>query len=286
MVTVDGIYRVDQATVGQDRIHGTSLIAIDAALTGAWLCSGERRTDLGTARATAIAEVTRHKDIYMLTKSTVIAAARHVGARKTDLAVGSITASVRASGRLYPKPQIKVTGSVGGDSLRYGDLSAQTVDLSLNAANVTKLASGHLDLGTVRNGDTVLGSASLDAHGALEHTDAGNIVTIDVDSHTITTASQGTWTGSGGHVVIDPAKITVDESAHRQRRQQGRRGCRVYQGDEGPHCEGRRSASLARDDHAEGEGHGRRAPRRRSSGWPVVGQRALHRAKLTIPRRR
>jgi autotransporter translocation and assembly factor TamB len=208
MVTVDGIYRVDQATVGKDRIHGTSVIAIDAALTGAWLFF-ESGTDLGTARATAIAEVTRDKGIYTLTKSTVIAAARRVGARKTDLAVGSITASVRASGRLYPKPQIKVTGSVGGDSLRYGDLSAQTVDLSLNAANVTKLASGHLDLGTVRKGDTLLGSASLDAHGSLERTEAGNIFTIDLDSHTITTATQGTWTGSGGHVVIDPAKITL-----------------------------------------------------------------------------
>ncbi|HEX7702148.1 MAG TPA: hypothetical protein VF403_15530, partial [Kofleriaceae bacterium] len=208
MVTVDGIYRVDQATVGKDRIHGTSVIAIDATLTRAWLFF-ESGADLGTARATAIAEVTRDKGIYTLTKSTVIAAARRVGARKTDLAVGSITASVRASGRLYPKPQIKVTGSVGGDSLRYGDLSAQTVDLSLNAANVTKLASGHLDLGTVRKGDTLLGSAGLDAHGSLERTDAGNIVTIDLDSHTITTATQGTWTGSGGHVVIDPAKITL-----------------------------------------------------------------------------
>ncbi|MEO8841011.1 MAG: hypothetical protein ABI591_32720, partial [Kofleriaceae bacterium] len=209
MLTVDGIYRVDQATVGKDRIHATSVIAVDATLAGAWVFL-EGGADLGATRATAIAEVTKGKDGgYTLTKSTVIAAASKVGARKTDLAVGSITANLRASGSLYPKPELKVNGSLGGDRVRYGDLSVQTVDLSLNAANVTKLASGHLDLGTVRKGATLLGSASLAAHGSLTRTDAGNVVAIEIDSHTITTASQGTWTGSGGHIVIDPAKITL-----------------------------------------------------------------------------
>lgn len=209
MVTVDGIYRVDKATVGKDQIHATSVIAIDAALVGAWVFL-EGGADLGATRATAIAEVAKQKDGgYALTKSTVIAAARKVGARKTDLAVGSITANLRASGPLYPKPQLKVNASVGADAVRYADLSVQTVDLSLAAANVTKLASGHLDLGTVRKGSTLLGSASLSAHGSLTRTDAGNVFEIDLDSHSITTATQGTWTGSGGHVVIDPAKITL-----------------------------------------------------------------------------
>ena len=209
MVTVDGVYRVDKDTVGRDRIHATSVIAVDAALAGAWVFL-ESAADLGTTRATAIAEVAKQKDgSYTLTKSTVIAAARKVGARKTDLAIGSITANVRASGTLYPKPALKVNATVGGDGLRYGDLSVQTIDLLVNAANVSKLASGHLDLGTVKKGTTLLGSVSIDAHGGLTRTDAGNVFAIDIDQHSITTATQGTWSGAGGRIVIDPAKITV-----------------------------------------------------------------------------
>ena len=61
----------------------------------------ENASDLGGGRATAIAEVAKQKtDGYVLTKSTFIAAAKHVGARKTDLAIGSITASLRATGPL------------------------------------------------------------------------------------------------------------------------------------------------------------------------------------------
>ncbi|HET9992407.1 MAG TPA: hypothetical protein VFQ65_27935, partial [Kofleriaceae bacterium] len=58
-------------------------------------------------------------------------------------------------------------------------------------------------------GGRLLGSASLDAHGSLERSDAGSIVTIDVDQHSISTAANGTWSGSGGHIVIDPANITL-----------------------------------------------------------------------------
>jgi hypothetical protein len=205
IVTVDGMYRVDKATVGQDRIRGTSLLAVDASLAGAWLMF-ESAVDLGKGRATAIAEIARQKDEYVLTKSTFLAAAKHVGARKTDLAIGSITTSLHASGPLYPERDVEITGNAGGDGLRFGDLSVQTVDVALN---VRKQASGHVDLGGVRKGDRLLGSASLDAHGSLERGDAGSIVAIDVDDHSISTAANGTWSGSGGHIVIDPAKITL-----------------------------------------------------------------------------
>jgi len=204
-VTVDGMYRVDKATVGQDRINGRSLLAIDASLAGAWMMF-EGAVDIGKGRATAIAEVAKQKDEYVLTKSTFLAAAKRVGARKTDLAIGSITTSLHASGPLYPKRDLKITGNAGGDALRYGDLSISTIDAVLT---VHKQATAHLDLGTVKKGDRLLGSASLDAHGTLDKTDAGSIITIDVDNHSIATAANGTWAGSGGHIVIDPTKITL-----------------------------------------------------------------------------
>ncbi|HEY6034479.1 MAG TPA: hypothetical protein VIV58_09480, partial [Kofleriaceae bacterium] len=205
IVTVDGMYRLDKATVGQDQIRGKSLLAIDASLAGAWLMF-ESAVDLGKGRVTAIAEVAKQKDEYVLAKSTFLAAAKHVGARKTDLAIGSLTTSLHASGPLYPKRDLEIIGNAGGDALRYGDLSIETIDAALK---VRKQATAHLDLGTVRKGDRVLGSASLDAHGSLERTDAGSIVTIDVDGHSISTAANGTWSGSGGRIVIDPAKITI-----------------------------------------------------------------------------
>jgi len=205
IITVDGMYRLDKATVGQDRILGKSLLAVDASLAGAWLMF-ESAVDLGKGRATAIAEVAKQKDEYVLTKSTFLAAAKHVGARKTDLAIGSITTSLHASGPLYPTRDLKITGNAGGDALRFGDLSVQTIDAALT---IHGAATAHVDLGTVRKGDRLLGSASLDAHGSLEKSEAGSIVTIDVDNHSIQTAANGTWSGSGGHIVIDPAKITL-----------------------------------------------------------------------------
>jgi hypothetical protein len=205
MISVDGLYRVNEEYVGKNKVHATSLIALDAALNGAWVFL-ESGADIGTTRATAIAEVTKQLDGgYALAKSTLIAATRRVGARKTDLAIGSITASLRASGPLYPKPAIKVSGSIGGDAVRFRDISVATVDISVNAANISKQLAGHIDLGTVMKGPTLLGSANLDAHGSIK----GGVTTIDLDQHAITTASEGTWNGSGGHIVIDADAITV-----------------------------------------------------------------------------
>ena len=211
IVTVDGTYRVDKATVGQDAIKAKTLVAVDASPTGAWLFL-EAYSDLGNARATAIAVITREKDEYVLKKSTFIASARKVGARKTDLAVGSVTTALRASGPLWPKRTVKINGTIGGDGIRFGDLAVQTVDVSLT---VGKQASGHLELGGVSKGGKPLGSASLDARGSLEQTVAGNIITIDLGDHSISTApgaagaASATWTGAGGHIVVDQAKITV-----------------------------------------------------------------------------
>lgn len=206
IVTLDGVARVDKATVGKDHIGNKTLVAIDGSLAGAWIFL-ESAADLGKARATAIAEIARQNDEYVLTKSTFLAAAKKVGAARTDLAIGSFTTSLRATGRVWPKPEVVITGNVGGDALRFGKLSVTTIDAAIK---VGKQASGHLDLGGVRNGPTLLGSLSLDAHGSLERTEAGPIVTIDVDDHSITTAANGTWGGAGGHIVIDPLKITVE----------------------------------------------------------------------------
>ena len=205
LVTLDGVYLLDKAMVGQDQVRGKTLVAVDASLAHAWLYL-DGGTDLGGARVTAIAEVAKQQETYVLEKSTLVAAAGRVGARRTDLAVGSVTANLRAAGPLWPAPHLEVTGVVGGDSLRYGALSAQTVDLSFV---VDKQASGHLDLGKVRRGNLLLGSAGLDAHGTLVRSDAGNVITVEIDRHSVTTAANGTWAGSGGRVVIGPDTITV-----------------------------------------------------------------------------
>ena len=205
IITVDGLYRVDKATVGQGTIKARTLVAVDASRAGGWLFV-EAGADLGNARATAIAEITHDKGEYVLKKSTLIASARRVGARKTDLAVGSITTSLRASGPLWPTRALKINGSVSGDALRLRDLSVHTVDISLAVA---KQASGHLELAGVSKGGKLLGSASLDARGSVQVTPAGDVITIELGDHSITTAANGTWAGSGGHVVVDPAKIAI-----------------------------------------------------------------------------
>ncbi len=205
IVTVDGMYRVDKATVGQDAVVAKTLLAVDATPKAAWALL-EAGSDLGNARVTATGEVERKGAQYTLTRSTLVASARRIGARKTDLAVGSLTTSVRASGPIWPVRGIKVTGTVGGDAIRFGDLAVQTVDVSIAVA---KQASGHLELAGVSKGGKPLGSASLDARGSLERSPAGNIVTIDLEDHSIQTAANGTWAGAGGHVVIDPDRITV-----------------------------------------------------------------------------
>ncbi|CAN5294231.1 hypothetical protein BH11MYX1_BH11MYX1_11490 [soil metagenome] len=205
ILTVDGMYRVDKATVGQAAVKAKTLVAVDASLPGAWLFI-QAASDLGNAHATAIAEITREKAEYILKKSTFVASARRVGARKTDLYVGSVTTSLRASGPMWPMRAVKVNGTIGGDAIRFGDLAIRTVDVSFV---VTKQASGHVELGGVSKGGKPLGSVSLDAHGSLQQTAAGNVITVDLDDHSITTAANGTWAGAGGHVVIDPGKITV-----------------------------------------------------------------------------
>lgn len=207
IVTLDGIYKLAKTTVGKDQIRDRSLLAVDASLAGAWMFF-ESAADVGGARATAIAEVEKQKDnSYKLTKSTFIASARRIGATRTDLAIGSITTSLRGSGEVWPKPAIKLTGTAGGDGLRFGDLSAQTVDV---IATVNKhTGTVHLDLGTARKAGKLLGSATIDAHGSLDLPDAGPVITIDVDSHSISTPTQGVWAGNGGRITVDPTKIAV-----------------------------------------------------------------------------
>ncbi|HEY0252691.1 MAG TPA: hypothetical protein VGC41_14245, partial [Kofleriaceae bacterium] len=207
IVTLDGIYRLAKTTVGKDQIHDRSLIAVDASLAGAWMFF-ESAADVGGARATAIAEVEKQKDnSYKLTKSTLIASAKRIGATHTDLAIGSITTSLRGSGELWPKPAVKVTGTIGGDALRMNDVSAQTVDVVLSVNKQS--GSAHIDLGSVKKAGKFLATASVDARGSLAMSEAGPIITVDVDNHSVITPAQGTWAGSGGHVVIDPKVITV-----------------------------------------------------------------------------
>jgi len=95
---------------------------------------------------------------------------------------------------------------------RTGDNAVTVVVVNKTAADITSALSLSNHAAKASAHVFVFSSAqpkSVVAQPDLTITDAGNIVTIDLGSHTITTATQGTWSGSGGHVVIDPAKITL-----------------------------------------------------------------------------
>jgi len=203
IVTLDGVRPVDPMLFGPASIRGKTLVAVDASLTNAWLFI-EAGFDLGRGHATVIAELTRAKDgAIAIVKSNLIATARKIGARKTDLSIAYISANARASGPLWPKPELHVVGMLGGDELRFAKTAIETVDVRFDA---TRSATTHVDVTGVRQGPRLLGSVSLDAHGTL---DANNVITAEIDSHTITTAANGVWSGAGGHVVVDLPTVTV-----------------------------------------------------------------------------
>ncbi len=207
MVAIEAERPLDKQLLGKDEVTGTTLLAIDATRTNAWVLL-ESGLDVGQTRATAIAELARAKDgAVTLTKSTLVASASKIGERTADAHIGYLTANASAAGPLLPKPALKVTGVIDGDSLRYGTLSVASVDARFDTRHVTQ-ANLHVDVGNVSAGGKLLGSASLDARAAREGDGA---IDIAIDKHSIATAANGTWAGSGGRVRIEPARIVVSD---------------------------------------------------------------------------
>ena len=207
MIAIDGTRPMAKQLLGKDEVRGTALLAVDAMLANAWVLL-ESDLDVGATRATAIAELARAKDgSIALAQSTLVATASKVGARATDAHVGYLVATAAATGPLYPKPALKVTGMLDGDELRYGAIAASSVDARFDTRHITE-ANVHVDVGAVRSGATLLGSASFDVRAALG---ANGAVDVAIDKHAITTAANGVWSGSGGRIRIDDKQIVISD---------------------------------------------------------------------------
>ena len=205
-VSIDATRPLDKQLLGKDAVTASVLLAVDATLSNAWVML-EGGLDVGDARVTAIGELARAKDgSISLTKSTLVASTSKIGARKTDAHVGTLDANASATGPLLPKPALKVTGMLDGDSLRYGTFSIKSVDARFDTRHVTQ-ANVHLDVGDIRAGERLIGTASLDARASR---DGDGTIDILIDKHSFATPANGTWSGSGGRIRIEPTKIVVD----------------------------------------------------------------------------
>ena len=205
-VSIDATRPLDKQLLGKDAVTGSVLLAVDASWANAWVMI-ESGLDVGEARVTAIAELARAKDgAISLTKSTLVASSSQIGARKTDAHVGYLVVNASATGPLLPKPALKVTGMLDGDALRYGTFSIKSVDARFDTHHVTQ-ANVHLDVGDIRAGDRVIGTASLDARASR---DGDGTIDVLIDKHSFATPANGTWSGSGGRIRIEPTKIVID----------------------------------------------------------------------------
>ncbi|HEY1817678.1 MAG TPA: translocation/assembly module TamB domain-containing protein [Kofleriaceae bacterium] len=206
MVAIDAARPLDKMLLGKDQVAGRVLLAVDATPANAWVLLGTG-IDAGETRATSIAELARAKDgSISVTKSTLVASASKIGSAESQARVGYLAVNANASGPLWPKPSLQVTGMVDGDTLRFGSISAASVDGRFDTRHLTQ-ANLHLDIGNVRVGDTPIASASLDARAAREQ---DGTIDIAVDRHSIATAANGTWSGTGGRIRIEPARIVVE----------------------------------------------------------------------------
>ncbi len=206
-ISVDATRPLDKQLLGKDAVTGNALIALDATPAGAWVML-ETAFDVGDGHARATVELARDKQTgaVSITKSSLLATASRIGARNADAHVGYLFLSASGSGPLLPKPELKVTGELDGTALRWSTLSVDKVAARFDTRHVTE-ANAHLDVGGVKASARPIGSLMLDARATR-----GGDGTIDIaiDNHSIATAANGTWSGNGGHVRIEPSKITVD----------------------------------------------------------------------------
>ena len=205
VVTADGVYPFPQRTLGADEINATSFIGVDATLDQAWLMI-QAGSDVGQMRSTTIAELARKDGTITLTRATVDASARSL--RDGPRAIQWLGANVRAKGRLWPAPDLRISGAVDASGLRNGALSAANVHVQIDdAVHAPSVAArAHLVATGLRNGTTPIGSATIDSHAKRAK---DGTITVAIDSHSITSAANGVWSGRGGVLTIDPTTITL-----------------------------------------------------------------------------
>ena len=153
--------------------RAVALVAVDATGTGAWTLT-EAASDVGAARASIVAKLTRTGDAIDLASATIHGHA--AGLASEHASADDVDARFTAKGKLWPQLELHGEGSVDGDGLA---TSGTTID----EAHV-RLARGKVT-----------------ADGALD---------VDIASHRV--AARGmTWSGEGGHVALRGQALTLAE---------------------------------------------------------------------------
>jgi len=150
---------------------------------------------------------------------------------------GTLDVALAAHGQLSPAPDLAVTGTIRGRTLRVADLSAASLDARVDAAHLPWHPSGSLGvkLVDVVRGDMQLGALSIDAATRTDgrvavnvqsrpkqepwlielaalvappHT-AADATVIDLGHHRVRAGNAVDWTGDGGRIVLAPGRISV-----------------------------------------------------------------------------
>jgi hypothetical protein len=210
-----------------------ALIAIDS--------EGDRlRATIGAAsgngiRAALGAAIRKRGEVITLERSHLIASTHDLGRATMGKAKvrGSLSANLRAEGRLTPDPDLAVAGYANGKRLRAAGASAASLALSINAKHLPRdpVGSGRVELFDVQRGDLQFAKLTVAAgnrpDGKLQITvrsqpkpapwridvDAlvttGETIVVELQRHFVRAAGGSTWSGETGRVVICPRTIEL-----------------------------------------------------------------------------
>jgi autotransporter translocation and assembly factor TamB len=197
-------------TVQQGQLVRT-LVAVTGSRSGGWLTLGAA-SDAGFANT--VATVTRTGDAFELAAATL-----NVHGKRIDIATpdgtharaSGLDVKVTARGPLWPQPKLRVDGSVVAGGVQYDPFGLDGALVRLTGIDVTRTqAVGRVHVETVgmKNADTPIGAASLDARVTAGF---DGTLTAVLDHHELDTDVGGTWAGSGGTIAVAPETIVVKD---------------------------------------------------------------------------
>jgi hypothetical protein len=186
-------------------------------------------------RAAAGAEVTKDGQAMVLDRATLIAATKDpaVASRGKAPLHGALDANISAHGALAPHADLAIAGHINGDKLRFQDMSAQKLRLTINARQLPDRPIGtarveltNIQRQSIQLRDLIVAagnrpdgklqvSVRTDPKPAPWRVDLDALVTpgktigIDLQRHIVRAAGGAQWRGTTGHVTISPERIEV-----------------------------------------------------------------------------
>jgi autotransporter translocation and assembly factor TamB len=189
-------------------------------------------------KATVEGQITKIGDRLNLDRSTIVASTSDPAAATSGKAPvhGAVSMRFAASGALLPHPNLAVAGRMDGRKLRFQDITASSMKLSIDARGLPNQPSGkaELQLRDLVRGDMQLGELDVTAGSRsdgriavsarskpkqnpwLFDVDAlvtppgrGDIIVVDLVNHHIRAGAGGDWYGTGGHIEIGPRRVVV-----------------------------------------------------------------------------